>query len=236
MSYTLLEIVRAASREMGLPSPNGVASAQDDRTQQLFYLVNALGKDLVTANEWQRLVTEYTFTTDGTDDYDLPSDFDRPSNRTQWDRSTNWAMRGPVTAESWQFLQSSGLANGYPTIRWRIVGNEFRVFPTPASSLTYAYEYISNKWALSSTGVAQSAFAADTDTCIYRDRLMVAGLKMMFYQAKGLDSTRFEHDYAVALEQAIGQESGAPTLSLNGGGGNRFRLLDDFNLPDTGYG
>lgn len=236
MAKTLLQLVQAASLEMGLPTPNGVASAQDQRTQQLFYLINSLGSDLVNMNEWQRLATVYTFTTDGTASYDLPSDFDRPTNRTQWDRSTNWAMRGPVSAETWQFLQSSDLANGYPIIRWRIYGNEFRVFPTPASGLTYAYEYTSNKWALDSTGVAKAAFTADDDTCIYRDRLMISGLKFRFYEAKGLDASAFGRDFSMALEQAISQEGGAPTLSLNGGGGMHFRLLDQFNLPDTGYG
>jgi hypothetical protein len=52
------------------------------------------------------------------------------------------------------------------------------------------FEYVSNAWAASSGGTAQSSFQADTDTTAsFPDRLMVLSLKRKYWQIKGFDTS-----------------------------------------------
>ena len=97
--------------------------------------------------------------------YSLPSDYESLVPRTMWDKSKHWEMLGPEDAQQWEWLISGYISTG-PRIRYRIFGSYFQIWPFVASAETIGFEYISNAWALSSAGVAQTSFLADTDTCI----------------------------------------------------------------------
>lgn len=162
--------------------------------------------------------------------YDLPSDWDRQINRTHWDRTNHWEMVGPKSAQEWQWLQGGIVATG-PRIRYRIFGGKFQIWPVEVSTSQLAYEYISNNWIYNaSTTPDVSMFTADTDTCIFRDRLMISGIKLLFWQVKGLDTTSFQRDYTRELEKAQAQDAGAPTLSL--APMTSTVLISPLNIPD----
>lgn len=59
---TLLQIVQAASAEMGLTVPNQVVGNTDAQVQQLYYLTNALGDDLRREYPWEALNKSHRFT------------------------------------------------------------------------------------------------------------------------------------------------------------------------------
>lgn len=63
MAYTLLQIVAQASGELGLAVPTTVISNSTPDVLQMLYLTNGLGLKLMRRNEWQKLTTEYRFTT-----------------------------------------------------------------------------------------------------------------------------------------------------------------------------
>jgi hypothetical protein len=165
--------------------------------------------------------------------YPLPSDWDRQIDRTHYDKSKRWEMMGPTDAQQWQFLKSSYISTG-PRIRYRILGGYFQIWPAMNTDEYLGFEYMSNQWATSSTGVTQSSFLADSDTCIFPDRLMVTALKKKYFEIKGFDSTAFTRDYLQQLSFAKANDSGSATLSFAPTPGSI--LIGFENIPDANYG
>ena len=165
--------------------------------------------------------------------YTLPSDFDRLIDRTDWDKSQHWEMLGPETAQQWQWLKSGFISSG-PRIRFRPLGNLFQIWPAIGVVHTLGFEYVSNSWAAATGGAAQSSFQADTDTCIFPDRLMVLFFKRKYFEIKGFDTTAIERDYQSELDLAKAHDAGSPTLAMN----PRINsvLIGWDNIPDAGYG
>ena len=60
--------------------------------------------------------------------YDLPPDYETITDNTHWDKTKHWQMLGPVDAQQWQWLKSGYISTG-PRVRWRILGNEFQIWP-----------------------------------------------------------------------------------------------------------
>lgn len=295
---TMLQIIQAATGELGIPRPALVVGIQNTDTIQLLALLNGLGGDLQRKYIWEALSKEYRFSTQfltatgtttansavvtglsattGLDStyqvigtgmntdtyvstldsatqvtlnqvatasgiatlnfcktkYAFPTDFDRVQDRTQWDKSKHWEMLGPETAQQWQWLKSGYISTG-PRIRWRILGSFFQTWPPIATADRLGFEYISKAWAASAAGVAQNSFVADTDTCMYPDRLMITGLKMRYQQAKGLGFD-FVDEFEEHLSIAFGNDSGSATLNMAPNPLNT--LIGWENLPDSNYG
>lgn len=164
--------------------------------------------------------------------YNMPSDYDRQIDRTHWDKTQHWQMIGPETAQQWEWLTSGYISTG-PIVRYRIFGDTFQIWPPQGTEHYLGFEYISNAWAESSGGTAQTSLQADTDTCMFPDRLMVLGLKHKYFQAKGLGDV-FKSDFEAELSIAVANDAGSQTLSMN----PRVPevLLGWNNIPSSGYG
>jgi hypothetical protein len=63
MSMTMLEIVQAATGEMGLAVPSSVAGNTSADVVQLLALLNSLGRSLQQEHDWQKLIVQYRFYT-----------------------------------------------------------------------------------------------------------------------------------------------------------------------------
>ena len=121
-------------------------------------------------------------------DYPLPDGYDRMISDTNWDRTNHWRNLGTKSSQDWQFLQGGIISIG-PRERYRIYNGKFRIFQALTTVYNFAFEYVSNYWvcaAGSSTGT-KAAYTADTDTSVFPDDLMLAGLRFYFLKAKKLD-------------------------------------------------
>jgi len=165
--------------------------------------------------------------------YSLPSDYESAVPRTMWDLSKHWEMLGPESPQQWEWLLSGFISTG-PRIRWRLLGKYFQIWPGVSTNELLGYEYRSNGWALSSTGVVKTSFTADTDTCIYPDRLMVLATKLKYFEAKGFDTTSMFRNYIEEFEIVRAQDISAANLSFAPRPGTVLIGYD--NIPDTGYG
>jgi hypothetical protein len=165
--------------------------------------------------------------------YANPADFDRAIDRTQWDKSKHWEMLGPETAQQWQWLKSGYISTG-PRMRFRRLGGFFQTWPPIAANELLGMEYVSKNWAMDNAGTGKSSFTADTDTCVFPDRLMVLGLKKKYFEIKGFDVTALTQDYMMHLNIAKGEDKGAPTLSF--APQISQVLISIAQVPDTGYG
>ena len=165
--------------------------------------------------------------------YAMPSDYDASIPRTHWDKSKRWEMLGPEDAQQWEWLLSGYISTG-PRIRWRIFQGKFQIWPGVSYNEVLGFEYRSKAWVESNAGVAKNSFTADTDTCIYPDRLMVLGTKLKYFEAKGFDTTAMYRDYLTELETCIAQNTSAANLSFAPRPGTVLIGYD--NIPDSGYG
>lgn len=235
MANTLLQLVQDVSDELGITSPNAVVSSTDSQIIQLLALANALGRDLYREYEWNRLSTEYTFSTVASQEtYTLASDYGYQINQTEWDKSHHWPLQGPKTAQEWQWLKS-GIISAGPRFRYRIFGNTVHINPVPSDAFTLGYEYISKNWALAADGVTYKAkFTMDDDTCVFDDQLMIYGLKLKWQLAKGFDASAALAMYQDRLDACKAQDKASPTLLLSRR--QSPLLLSTWSIPETGYG
>jgi hypothetical protein len=166
--------------------------------------------------------------------YALPPDYDAIVPRTQWDKSRHWELLGGEDAQQWEWLLSGFIATG-PRIRWRLLGNYFQIWPGLSYAENLGYEYRSKGWAADVTGVPKNSFTADTDTCIYPDRLLVNMTKLKYFEAKGFDTTAQFRNYMTELETCIAQDTGGG-VNLSFAPKPGTILIGYDNIPDSGYG
>ena len=164
----------------------------------------------------------------------LPTGFDRLIDRTDWDKTQHWEMLGPETAQQWQWLKSGYISTG-PRVRFRVLGDLFQIWPALGAEHTLGWEYLTKYWiyATASTSLTKETFTADTDTCMFPDRLMVLGLKRAYFKAKGFDPV-FDKEYDMELANAKGFDQGSPTLSF--APRTSSVLIGWENIPDANYG
>src|SRR5262245_36207707 len=119
---SLLTICRTALREIGgFDVPPSFFTSNKPTAVQCVALANRAGKTIEQDVRWAELVTEHTFTTTAsTATYALPSDFRAFANMSQWDRTNNWRLTGPVPSMVWQWL-NSGIAVASTTTKWFMI-------------------------------------------------------------------------------------------------------------------
>ena len=165
--------------------------------------------------------------------YDLPDDFETITNRTMWDKSKHWEMLGAEDAQQWQWLKSGYISTG-PRVRWRILDNQFCIWPIMNTQEYLGWEYRSKGWARAADGTVKNSFTADSDTTVLDDRIMVLATKLKYFQVKSFDTTALMQDYQRYLSVAKANDKGAPNLSF---APQPSRVLIGYaNIPDTGYG
>lgn len=184
---SLLSICQEAASQLGLRQPAQIVGSTDLTAQILYRLANQAGKELMRYHDWQKLVTEVTFTSLATQEQTGAidaDDFDRMIyNAEVWNRTSNIRFTGPTPQRVWQQLKLgiSGGSSGW----WRLIGNELNILPVPAAGFTLAFETISKRWAESSGGTLQSSFLADTDTARVPEDLIVLEIVWRFRHSRG---------------------------------------------------
>lgn len=175
--------------------------------------------------------------------YDFPADFDRVIDDTEWDKSDHWQLLGPSTAQQWEYLFSGWIATG-PRAVFRFLGNKFAIWPAQNNDLYMGFEYLSNLWVTAAAGVAptKTAFSADTDTCSFPDRLMIESLKLRWrvaYPTPALAAMYTKEEIQSGFPSRIlniakAADAGSQSLSMSAR--KPSLLLDERNIPDSGYG
>lgn len=167
-------------------------------------------------------------------DYDLPDGYDRMISDTNWDRTDHWRNLGTKSSQDWQFLQGGIISIG-PRERYRIYNGKFRIFQALTTVYNFSFEYVSNYWVCatgSSTGT-KSAYTLDTDTSVFPDDLMLAGLKFYFLKAKKLDYGIELGEFTRALSYNKAQDVPVPSMSLAPVGMNQ--LVGPWSVQDGNW-
>ena len=167
-------------------------------------------------------------------DYDLPDGYDRMISDTNWDRTDHWRNLGTKSSQDWQFLQGGIISIG-PRERYRIYNGKFRIFQALTTVYNFSFEYVSNYWvcAAGSSEGTKAQFTADTDTCVFPDDLMMAGLKFYFLKAKKLDYGIELGEFTRALSYNKAQDVPVPSMSLAPVGMNQ--LVGPWSVQDGNW-
>ena len=236
---TLLTICQNVADFTGFERPTSVIDNNDPIARQLLALAKREGTQLVKITPWPVLLKEHTFSTSsGTAAYSLPADFDRLVNETAFNRSDNDIFTGPLTPAQYQ-LQNYGTASSGTTEKFRLKAAsnalKFEIDPTPSSTQTIGFEYVSSYYSQTSGGAGQAAWAADNNTGILPEYLMEMGLTWRFRQAHGLDYAEDYRQYQLEVRQAVASQGGSPIISMD----DARRLVVSpysYNLNDGNYG
>jgi hypothetical protein len=240
---TALTIIQDTFDEVGFPRPSSVVSNTDQLARQALALLNRTGKELARDHDWKVMVREHSFATvNGTSDYALPSDFDHFVGDTAWNRTDTEVLQGPLSAQSWQRIKSSGLGSGAYGQRWRVkrstsgaIVNRFVIDPTPTAVETLVFEYVSTSWLTDTLGTTgKAAVTVDTDLPLLPEHLLIMGLRWRVLAAKGLEYGDQLAEFQSSVRREMARDGGSPKLSLTGRRGSF--LLGNHNIPDTGYG
>jgi hypothetical protein len=237
---TSLNILNKAAKRVGIATSDSADpyGETDQNWVQLRNLLEELGEELLRKHAWSHLQKTHTFNTaDGTASYALPTDFHRLIDQTEWNRTQDLPLGGPVSPQGWQLLQalSSSLS---VTQLFRIYGNLVYIHPTPSAIESVAFEYQSRYWVKESGQGDPNTESADAkeDTLHFDSHLLVTGLQFKFLAAKGFPVGETQRNYEDALAACLGGDGAAPVLRIDGAGMRINRLLDSNNMPDTGYG
>jgi hypothetical protein len=96
-------------------------------------------------------------------------------------------------------------------------------------------EYYSDTWCESSAGTDQRIWTADTDVPLLPDDCFILGLIWRFRKAKGLEYQEDFNTYEEEVSRRLARTNMAPVIQI-GGGVQGVRLIDESNIPETGYG
>lgn len=235
LQLSALQMVNQALQEIGLPQVTTIISGQDDQTGfQMHGLVNALGTQLVRVHDWQFLEKTASFTGDGVKTaFDLPADYGRMVNQTQWADKNKRPMYGPMTPQGWSWVQF-GIVSVGVYYRYRIIGNQFHVFPTPPVGETFNFYYISKNWVYDpNTDVYKDRVENEDDLTLFDEYLMVSGIKYKLWSAKGMNATELLSEFNYMLNAEKSQTQGAPVIALD----SRWEYLyiSGQNVPDGSW-
>ena len=216
---TLLSICQNVADFTGFERPTTVIDNTDPIARQLLALAQREGKQLMRTSDWAILKKEHTFSTsNGTATYALPSDFDRLVLETSYNRSDNDILTGPISSAEYQ-LVNHGMATTGTTEKFRLKAAsnalKFELDPTPSSTQTIGFEYVSTQFCQSSGGSGQAVWTADTDTGILDETTMEMGITWRFKAAHGLDYAEDFRQYQLEVRQAVARNGSAPILQLD---------------------
>lgn len=233
---TAIDIINAACHELGLPTVSLNSATGDTLGVQSLALLNALGKELTKVHDWQFLERIMTFTGDGIlDKFPLPADFGRQVNQTQWATSDRRPLRGPDSPQMWSWNQY-GIVSVGVYYRYRILNNEYAIFPVPGDQKEFALYYITKNWVLDQDPPfdPKDACTKTGDVPLFDERLMVAGLKVKLWSQKGFDTTNIQQEFNMVLEAVTGQSQGAREINLSNC--EQHLYINWQNIPETGFG
>ena len=219
---TLLTIVKEHCRRTGLSVPLIVAASQDEQLLQIMGLLNETLDDLVTRRQWTELQREKVFLSvagenQGSLETLADGGFQWIINDTIFDRTRRLPVFGPRGAEYWQQVKAMPFTGPY--YQYRLQGGELHILPEMPAGHTMAFEYVSTWSVIDAVNIAQPYklwFTKDTDTTVFPERLLLAGLRWAWKREKGLRYSEDFRTYEAQVANYAGHNATSAVLSMNG--------------------
>jgi hypothetical protein len=198
--------------QLGLQRPLtlfGAYNEGDVSDRKLLRALTQTCRHLAADFDWQVLQERHSFTTIAAEiqTAGLPADFDRAVLDTAWDETLRRRLCGPLNAQEWAEAKSGTIGRIEPA--FAIMGDTYRLSPTPLAGSTIAFTYIRKAIGKNDDGDLLARFAADTDTTLWDDELITLGMVM--------NHLKNDHE-AYASEQLDFEKMKADWIKRDGGG------------------
>lgn len=228
-------IINLAASEVGLTAVSDPFSSNDPAFVQLCNICTSSGRELLGLHEWQRLTKEHSFVTTVATEYDLPDDFGYMIDQTQWDRSADMPLGGPLTPQEWAYRLGSDVGTQSIYVSFRVSEGVMKLLPDPQTAgVNIVFEYVSREWVQKADLSFDDKVQAQDDVILYEPALMVKFLKLRFLEAKGFDTTAAMNQFTSVFMQWTGKDISAPILSM--AYSRAFPYLGYNNIPESGFG
>ncbi len=214
---TLLNIVQDAAVRCGwdhVPSSViGNNSTDALNIQQMTAFSQDTGRDCMERFNWTGLDRAAAITGDGTTTlFTLPADWRRfnpsdkaPSSPLISSKYPLTPLFGPVNAEELNALKALPASTVRPV--WRLIGTSLELWPALSSGEIVTFNYFSSMWILSVDGTTRrKRWAADTDTSMIDEDLVMKGTVWRWLASKGLDYAEPFRAYEMALARTAAQQ------------------------------
>lgn len=233
---TIAEVISDAAGELGLIKADiaDPFSSSDANLLQLLRLLKSAGRALAKHRNWHHLQKEYSFVTSAAvETYPLPSDLRKIVDDSQWNRTSQFPVGGPLDGQQWQALKARNITSTI-TVLYRVWQGQLFLRDT-TNNQTIAFEYQSLWWlkAAGQPSPSSETPTVATDVVCFDPAMVVARLKRDFRRGKKQDSQAEEEDYIRALAAAENEDAQGRTIYLGGSGARLFRRIDALNLPET---
>lgn len=225
---TILALAQDAATELSLSAPGTLFgdSVTDEGTKLLRHLTRTC-RSLAARYDWQKLRREHTFTTVATEAQTsatpIPTDFGRFIEGTIWNRTTTWAIEGPLSPDQYQAEKAANVTRVQPAF---MIRNGIWLFtPTPSAGETIAYEYMTKAIGTDTLlATARTAFTDDTDETYFDDELIVLGTVWRYRKAEGFDYAEDYREFELHLYNAFKMDGGRQKLVMGDSGSGTVPL------------
>lgn len=188
---TLLTIAETLAKNVGMAVPDQVVASTDRSMVELTDRANATAEELARRVDWGELTTTTTITGTGADvAHDLGQYFSRLSPGVTV-RASGATVR-PLTRAEWNTLTPTEGAPRY----FLLEGKNIRFWPYLATGSTATASAQSSAWCSNGT----DKWAADTDTSLIDENLLVKGLIVRWRRQKGMDYADYEAEFESAIQ------------------------------------
>lgn len=237
-TMTATDLLTLIGVEVGLPKVENPFTSADPQYQRMINLLNVAGNMLLKLHPWTRFQSVQTINVvAGTNSYPLPLDFDSMIDETLWQPGTSFITGfGSTGPQLWEYFINVPVV-GTLSIIYRERGGGIQILPVPGSDFSFTFEYVSRGWVSDGTqgGIFRDNVANPSDIVLFDPTLIGRYLKLRFLEALGFDTQSAKDDFNLALDAVSSQDKSNMTVSAARGPVG-FRLIDTFNVPETGFG
>lgn len=230
-AITVNQILNRVAVEVGLASETDPYGSTSQHFVQMKQLLQSAGEELCLAHPWEFLNTDWDFTVDSTTqtEIDLPADFQSLVNGTGWNVTEESRLIGPVSPQQWDSVTNANSDNMIRDV-FRIKGGKMNFYPELPLSTEISFEYQSRYFVQDATsGEAKANFTTGADIILFDRSLMIKYLKLMWFEAKGFDTTAAQNSFNQTFSMLVGKDKGAGIINV-GRGGRLFRYLSVMNV------
>lgn len=198
---TLVTAVNEVCDVVSLDQFESVYGSDDPNAQTMVALAKEAGDEIARRVDWQAMLKTGT---PASSPYPLPDDFQRliPGGAV---RTAAGAFCRVVTVGSqWSVIAASASIQPFFFVRGDAV-----LFAPAAAAIDATVEYVSKNWIIGDDDVESDEFAADDDTTLFPERLLVKGILWRWKRQKGLAFEDNLAEFEADLAQEINADRGA---------------------------
>jgi len=205
---SFLTIAQDVAIAVDFPAPSAAFASSDPAVKKMRRSIESTSYSLGKIHAWKTMRAEGTFTSLATETQTsmLPTGFDRFIPETVWDRTDKTLLIGPISEVEWAGLKAFAYADSSRRKfiqRGNTASTSILMIPVPAAGKTFGFAYVNTYFCESSSGTAQSAWAADADISRIDAELVTLGAISDFLWTEGMNHEKADSDFEDMFNQLV---------------------------------